>query len=395
MEDQLMSTRENERTRNMCASPLALARPVTVRRKSAANNWPSALGRPAQYTHKTIVETISYDEVEVTTQQDGPVREAVRHVEVPEDQAGRRLDNFLMRLLGDVPRSRVYRLVRRGEVRVNGRRASPEQRLKCHDTVRVPPVRREAPGAPPRIPQSLLATVREAVLHEDERLIVLNKPAGIAVHGGSGVSFGVIEALRALRPEETLELAHRLDRDTSGCLLIARKPASLRVLHELLREGLFEKGYLALLKGQWQLGRKRIDVPLRTDLRVAGERTVRAHATGKPAVTEFRPVQFFGSRATLVEVALHTGRTHQIRVHAAHVGHPVAGDEKYGDRPFNESLREFGLERMFLHAHSVSFTWPQGGEFSASAPLPADLAATLDALGETLKRGRRGSQGRR
>jgi 23S rRNA pseudouridine955/2504/2580 synthase len=313
--------------------------------------------------------------------QDSRAREPVRHIEVGEERAGQRLDNFLMRLLGDVPRSRVYRLVRRGEVRVNGRRAKPEQRLQWHDSVRVPPLRREAVSARASPSPQLLETIARAIAYEDERLIVLDKPPGVAAHGGSGVSFGVIEALRALRPKESLELVHRLDRDTTGCLLIARKASALRTLHALLREGRFEKGYLALVKGHWNLGHKRITAPLRTDLRLHGERTVRVHPEGKEAVSEFRPVQFFGKRATLLEVALHTGRTHQIRVHAAHAGHPIAGDEKYGDEEFNRRMRELGLKRLFLHAHRVGFEWPQGGEFSANTPLPADLRSVLERLG--------------
>jgi len=340
----------------------------------------SLLERLCQYNLKTTLETIIYAGTDVSTQQAEPRREGVRHVEVNEDAAGQRLDNFLMRLLKSVPKSRVYRLVRKGEVRVNGRRASPEQRLSLNDRIRVPPVHVDAPSAMPRMPAALLERVRDSILMEDERLIVINKPAGIAVHGGSGVSFGIIEALRALRPGEPLELAHRLDRDTSGCLLIARRPAVLRVLHALLREGQVDKAYLALLKGQWNLGKKRIEVPLRTDLREHGERTVRAHASGKEAVSEFRPVQFFRNRATLVEVALLTGRTHQIRVHAAYAGHPVAGDTKYGDEAFNEAMQKLGLTRMFLHAHSVGFQWPTGGEFSVNAPLPPELAAVIDRM---------------
>jgi 23S rRNA pseudouridine955/2504/2580 synthase len=317
---------------------------------------------------------------------EGQVREGVRHVEVGEDQVGVRLDNFLTKLLGGVPRSRVFRIVRRGEVRVNGKRASPEDRLQLGDKVRVPPISLPSPDAPPpvaRVPRTLVETVREAIITENDRLIVVNKPAGIAVHGGSGVSFGIIEALRAARPQETLELVHRLDRDTSGCLLVARKPAALRVLHAMMRDGQMQKGYLALVKGQWDLGKKRIDVPLNTEGRVGGERTVRVQAGGKTAVSTFKPVQFFRNRASVVEVDLDTGRTHQIRVHAAHVGHPVAGDDKYGDKDFNARMREEGLTRMFLHSHRISFDWPNGGDFSASAPLPADLATVLDALGES------------
>jgi 23S rRNA pseudouridine955/2504/2580 synthase len=186
--------------------------------------------------------------------------------------------------------------------------------------------------------------------------------------------------LRAQRPNQPLELVHRLDRDTSGCLLVARHAGTLRTLHALMREGAVEKRYLTLLRGRWELGSQRIDVPLRTDTRVGGERTVRASASGKDALSEFRPVQFFGRTATLMEVTLHTGRTHQIRVHAAHAGHPVAGDEKYGDEAFNTELRALGLSRMFLHAHSLSFTWPQGAPFSINTPLPPDLKALLDAL---------------
>jgi 23S rRNA pseudouridine955/2504/2580 synthase len=308
------------------------------------------------------------------------IRSPVQHLEVTVEEAGQRLDNFVQKRLGDIPRSRVYRVIRKGEVRVNGRRAGPETRLKAQDRIRLPPVRVLPPPEPGRPAPDLLARIQGAVIHEDKRLLVLDKPAGVAVHGGSGVSSGVIEALRALRPQESLELVHRLDRDTSGCLLVARDAATLRALHALLREAGFEKRYLALLKGHWQLGDKRIDVPLRTDTRVGGERTVRADASGKPSVSHFRPVQFFGKTATLVEVTLDTGRTHQIRVHAAHAGHPVAGDEKYGDEAFNDSLRGLGLTRMFLHASSLSFTWPQGGTFSVNAPLPPDLKGVLEGL---------------
>jgi len=315
-------------------------------------------------------------------------RPAVRHVEIDAEQAGRRLDQFLLKLFGSVPRSRIYRLVRKGEVRVNGHRADPAQRLQLNDKVRVPPVRIEPEGAPPRVPRALLERVKSAIIIENDKLLVIDKPSGIAVHGGSGLSFGIIEVLRALRPHDSLELVHRLDRDTSGCLLVARKASALRVMHALLREGEFEKRYLTLVKGHWQHGHKRIDVALRTDTRVGGERTVKAHVSGKQAVSDFRPLQFFAKRATLMEVGLLTGRTHQIRVHAAHAGHVVAGDSKYGDADFNQELAALGLERMFLHAHSVSFEWPEGGTFSASAPLPPDLASVVDALNAAVPRRR-------
>jgi 23S rRNA pseudouridine955/2504/2580 synthase len=322
---------------------------------------------------------------------DHSLRSAVRHVVVDIEAAGLRLDKLLGQLLPGVPRSRLFRLIRRGEVRVNGRRAGPEQRVSAGDSVRLPPVRESMPEAPRRVPAALIKTVQRAVIHEDERLLVLDKPAGLAVHGGSGLSFGVIEVLRASRPTETLELAHRLDRDTSGCLIVARRTSALRVLHALLRDGEVQKSYLALLAGRWNLGHKRIDAPLRTDQRVGGERTVTVHSSGKQARTEFKLVEHFGAKASLVEAILHTGRTHQIRVHAAHCGHPVLGDQKYGDQARNEALAAQGLKRMFLHAHSLAFTWPDGAEQSFSAPLPRELRAVLDTLaaGRSARAGQR------
>jgi 23S rRNA pseudouridine955/2504/2580 synthase len=296
---------------------------------------------------------------------------------------GQRLDNFLLRELAGVPRSRVYRLLRRGEVRVNGRRKAPDYRLVADDEVRLPPVRERpavAAGSRPP-PATLLAAVSGAIVYEDDRLLVLNKPAGLAVHGGSGLAFGAIEALRALRPDESLELAHRLDRDTSGCLLVARRRSALRALHALLREGRVEKHYTALVAGRWRLGRKIIDAPVLTHARQGSERVVRVHAAGKIAISEFTPLEHYRDFATCMDVAIRTGRTHQIRVHAAFAGHPIAGDEKYGDREFSVRLRELGLGRMFLHASSVSFTWPDSGEsFRIAAELPADLKALLTRL---------------
>lgn len=308
-------------------------------------------------------------------------KSAVRYVDITADDGGQRIDNFLLRQLKNVPRSRVYRLLRRGEVRVNGKRIGPEYRLATGDRVRIPPMRHEAVTGPSRVPDALIDRVRRSIVHEDADLIVLDKPAGLAVHGGSGIDFGVIEALRADRPKESLELAHRLDRETSGVLLIARRRSSLRELHRLMREGRVEKHYLALVAGQWQLGRKRIDVPLATRQLQGGERVVKARAGGKASATLFRPVEFFGKRATLMDVAIETGRTHQIRVHAAYAGHPVAGDDKYGDRELNERLRKLGLNRMFLHAQTVSFVWPESErEFTASVPLDDELKAVLDRL---------------
>lgn len=305
---------------------------------------------------------------------------AVRHREVDSERAGQRLDNYLLGELKGVPRSHVYRLIRSGQVRVNSGRTSPSYRLKAGDRVRVPPVGTRAPREAVATPDRL-DWLRERILYEDARVLVLDKPAGLAVHGGSSVSLGVIEALRLLRPEaKDLELVHRLDRGTSGCLVLAKRRSALRVLHELLREGQVDKRYLTLVKGPWPEGTTEIDAPLVTR-RVGGEARVKVDDSGKEARSTFRALDRFGKTASLLEVAIDTGRTHQIRVHAAHLGHPVAGDERYGDKDFNEYLKSFGLTRMFLHAHSSSFDWPDTGEpFNASAPLPDDLKAVLTAL---------------
>ncbi len=309
---------------------------------------------------------------------------------VTADEAGQRIDNFLMRLFKTVPRSRVYRLVRKGEVRVNRKRVAAEYRIQQGDEVRLPPVRIDADDEPGRPSSSLLELIERAVIFQDKHLLVIDKPAGVAVHGGSGMSFGVIEALRASRPRETLELVHRLDRDTSGCLLVARDRPTLTALHALIRNGGMRKTYLALVAGSWQLGTKRIDAPLATDDRRHGERHVRVAAAGKQSVSVFKPVQFLGSLATLMEVDIPTGRTHQIRVHASFAGHPLLGDDKYGDRERNAELRRLGLKRTFLHAQSVAFEWPGSGvPFHASAPLPGDLTAVLDAIIPMKRTGKR------
>jgi 23S rRNA pseudouridine955/2504/2580 synthase len=300
---------------------------------------------------------------------------------ITEQEAGQRIDNFLMRHFKSVPRSRVYRLLRKGEVRVNKKRVDAEYRMAAGDEVRLPPVRIDDSAEPGRPSSSLQELIEKSVIFQDKHLLVINKPPGVAVHGGSGMSFGVIEALRASRPRETLELVHRLDRDTSGCLCVARDRATLVALHALIRDSGMHKTYLGLVSGSWQLGTKRIDAPLATDGRSHGERHVRVAAAGKNSVSVFKPVQFFASAATLMEVDIPTGRTHQIRVHAAFAGHPLLGDDKYGDRDRNAEFKRLGLKRIFLHAQSVAFDWPGSGvPFHASAPLPDDLAAVLDAI---------------
>ena len=300
--------------------------------------------------------------------------------EIDSESSGQRLDNFLLGALKGVPRSHVYRLIRSGQVRVNKGRVRAGYRLKEGDRVRVPPVStKPTPGA-------VTATagvqwLAERILYEDARLLVLDKPAGMAVHAGSGISFGCIEALRSLRPDlRESDLVHRLDRGTSGCLLIAKRRSVLRQLHSVFRDGAVEKRYLALLCGQWAHGQVDIDVPLSTE-RLRGESFVRVHPEGKSASSNFRVVEHFGTLATLMEVLTATGRTHQIRVHATHAGHPIGGDDRYGADECNSLLGTLGLRRLFLHASSIEFVRPGTEEvFSASAPLPEDLARALDAV---------------
>jgi 23S rRNA pseudouridine955/2504/2580 synthase len=304
----------------------------------------------------------------------------VRHRDIDSERAGQRLDNFLLGELKGVPRSLVYRLIRSGQVRVNSGRTAPSYKLQAGDRVRVPPVGVRPPTQAVATPDRL-DWLGERIIYEDNRMLVVDKPAGLAVHGGSSISLGLIEALRLLRPTaKDLELAHRLDRGTSGCLLLAKRRSTLRVLHELLREGQLDKRYLTLVKGRWPDDIREVDAPLVTR-RVGGEARVKVDPAGKEARSTFRVLDRFGKTATLLEVSIDTGRTHQIRVHALHAGHPVAGDERYGDKDFNDYAKSFGLQRMFLHAHSVSFEWPETGDpFDASAPLPDDLKRVLTAL---------------
>jgi 23S rRNA pseudouridine955/2504/2580 synthase len=306
----------------------------------------------------------------------------VRSVKADEEDAGQRLDNFLFRTLKGVPKSHIYRLLRTGQVRVNKKRAKPDYRLEAGDELRLPPVRQEqkaSPGKPPHWQQEALTA---GILYEDERILVVNKPAGMAVHGGSGVSFGVIETLRVLRPDNPgLELAHRLDRETSGCLIVAKRRSAVRALHAAFREGNVEKHYLALLAGAWGGSERTVDAPLEKNRLEGGERMVKVSREGKSAESLFRPLQKFAS-ASLMDIRIFTGRTHQIRVHAAHLGHPVAGDDKYGDREANKALRAAGLKRMFLHAHRLAFPHPETGErLSLIAPLDDELQAVVRSLG--------------
>ncbi|MBN8726314.1 MAG: RluA family pseudouridine synthase [Xanthomonadales bacterium] len=308
-----------------------------------------------------------------------PPKPRAERVEVSEDRAGQRLDNFLAGRLKGVPRSLIYRICRSGEVRVNGGRARPDLRLSAGDTVRIPPVRlaERAPAAAP--PGADLERIEGVIIHEDRDFLVIDKPAGVASHGGSGISFGAIELMRAARPRDTLELVHRLDRDTSGVLVLARRRSALTGLQAAIREGRVEKRYLALVEGHLHQSRLPVDAPLRKSILQGGERMVRVDPEhGKPSRSVFLELERYAD-ASLVEVTLETGRTHQIRVHARHVGHPLAGDEKYGERDFNKTMRERGLRRLFLHAARFQFDLGEKS-FGFSAPLPAELARVIDAL---------------
>ncbi|SEO52645.1 RluA family pseudouridine synthase [Aquisalimonas asiatica] len=310
-------------------------------------------------------------------------RNGVRHVDVDSGSAGQRIDNFLARELKGVPRSRVHRLLRKGEVRVNGGRVRSGARLAAGDRVRIPPVAVDSvdPASGGEPPKGMQERIRDAVLHEDDRLLVLNKPSGIAVHGGSGVPWGVIETLRAIRPGTAfLELVHRLDRETSGCLLVAKRRSTLRTLHEVIRAGALEKRYLALVKGRLPKHPLPVEARLDRNARRDGERTVQVSAEGQAARSVFRRSEVF-REATLAEVSIATGRTHQIRVHGAHAGHPVAGDGRYGDQEWNKALRGLGLKRLFLHASGLRWTDPDNGaEHVYHAALPDELRAVLDEL---------------
>jgi 23S rRNA pseudouridine955/2504/2580 synthase len=309
-----------------------------------------------------------------------------RQVEIDAGHEGQRLDNFLMTALKGVPKTHIYRIVRKGEVRINKGRVKPDYRLKSGDILRIPPLRTAGAEVRARLsaPQAGAGFewLHDLVLYEDEALIAIDKPSGLAVHGGSGVSLGLIEALRALRPQARfLELVHRLDRDTSGCLLVAKKRAALVGLHAQLRDGKLDKRYLALIKGHWRGPARRIEATLVKHQLQSGERRVQVAAAGKESASRFSPRRTFED-ATLVEVRLLTGRTHQARVHAAHIGQPIAGDDKYGDAGFNRRMRALGLKRLFLHAASLGFTHPIDGEkLWIEAPLPPELTAVLERLG--------------
>ncbi|MDH3616453.1 MAG: RluA family pseudouridine synthase [Gammaproteobacteria bacterium] len=299
----------------------------------------------------------------------------VRKIRIDNELAGQRIDNFLRRELPGVPKGRLYRLLRRGEVRVNGGRIRAEYKLREGDEVRVPPARINAPGDAPAA--SHAAKLVDRVIYEDKRLLVIDKPTGMAVHGGSGISHGVIELLRHARPElRDLSLVHRLDRETSGCLVLAKRRSALRELHERFRDGVVEKNYLGLAIGDWQLGEQLIDKPLLVQHRKGGERHVVVSGGGKPAQTRVQLSRTFG-KYSLLQCAPLTGRTHQIRVHLQYLGFPLAGDERYGDEEENRRAKKFGLKRLFLHAQSIAFPDDSGNELHFTCPLADDLERFL------------------
>jgi 23S rRNA pseudouridine955/2504/2580 synthase len=314
---------------------------------------------------------------------------------VPASAQGQRLDNFLLRHLKGVPRSLVYRLVRTGAIRVNGRRAKVENRVSGGDAVRVPALDRpgEVTAAGTRtihVPEGMLRVLRQSLIHEDEDYLVLDKPAGVAVHGGSGLAYGIIEAMRLLYPATTLELGHRLDRETSGCLVLTKSRRGLAAFHDALRSGNVSKRYLALVAGRWEGPARRCDLPISQERDETGRRQMRAlegpaidgsEESGRSATSLFAPIERF-SGFTLMEVDIGTGRTHQIRVHGRALGYPVAGDHEYGDPRANRLARRLGLKRMFLHAQAIRFPDWQGDPLLFSAPLPADLEQVLQALSD-------------
>lgn len=309
---------------------------------------------------------------------------AVVHQVVGEEGGGQRIDNYLLRLCKGVPKSHIYRILRSGEVRVNSRRVEPTHRLRPGDEIRIPPVRlpARADAATAKVPPRDFD-----IVHEDAALIALNKPAGIAVHGGSGISFGVIEQLRQQRPgARFLELAHRLDRETSGLLLIAKKRSALIALHDMMRDGHIEKRYLTLVKGRWMNREQHVRLALHKYLTDEGERRVSVRADGKAAHSVVRLVTRW-ENFSLLEVELKTGRTHQIRVHLSHLGFPLCGDDKYGDFALNKALQKQGLKRMFLHAARLTLAHPNTGDpLALAAGLPEDLRHFVACLDENEKR---------
>ncbi|MGB0203938.1 MAG: 23S rRNA pseudouridine(955/2504/2580) synthase RluC [Neptuniibacter sp.] len=315
------------------------------------------------------------------TQQNSSAPTKVQFLEISDGNEGQRIDNFLLTKLKGVPKTLIYKILRKGEVRVNKKRIKPEYKLQIGDVVRVPPVRVAERQTPARIGAKLLEELEAAILYEDDDLIVVNKPSGIAVHGGSGISLGLIECFRQMRPRSNfLELVHRLDRDTSGCILLAKKRSALKLMHESLQKSTITKIYHALVMGSWSERTKRVDAPLRKNELKSGERIVKVAADGKKSLTEFKVLERYGKEATLVEARPITGRTHQIRVHCQFSGHSIVGDQKYGTDQDNAAMKSKGFNRLMLHAAELRFPLPSGGRKVVVAPLDLSLQKSLQQL---------------
>lgn len=308
---------------------------------------------------------------------DPEVMARVRHVQVTDNEDGQRIDNFLIRRCPGVPRSHIYRLIRKGEVRVDGGRIRQTRKLVAGEKVRIPPVKINE-TAQVKVPDRLAATAECNILYRHDDFLLVDKPAGVAVHAGSGLAFGLIDALRQALEEPQLELAHRLDRATSGCLLVGRNLKANRELQDLFRQRRVRKRYLALAHGRWPQHLAEIDVPLKKNVETAGERRVVVHRDGQQSRTLFAIRQRF-AQATLLDVELDTGRTHQIRVHCRHAGHPLVGDSRYGDNATNMHYRRKGLSRLFLHSCELAFDW-QGQSIEVQAPVDPDWENALSKL---------------
>lgn len=312
----------------------------------------------------------------------GVGKNSVKYCTISDDESGQRIDNYLMAKLKGVPKSKIYRIIRKGEVRVNKKRTTPSYKLQADDVVRIPPIQLEERGKAIPPSAATVTLLKNRILYEDDDILIINKPAGMSVHAGSTVRVGVIEALRHLYPKlPALELAHRLDAETSGCLVLAKKKRVLRELHQLLRNGEMSKIYWTLTKGKWRRMEKIVDVPLKKDFQAGGKHVVEVKSGGKSALTEFKNLEEFDG-ASFMEVKLYTGRTHQIRVHAAHQDHAIAGDDRYGDSEFNKLAKRKGLKRMFLHARCISFVLPSSEQrITVTAPLDDELTACLNQFG--------------
>jgi len=319
----------------------------------------------------------------------GLSKDSVNYVEIDESGEAQRIDNFLFKNLKGVPKSHVYRILRGGEVRVNKKRVNQTYRLKLGDQLRIPPIR---VAEKHEVEEAHIPAVEFPIIYEDDALVVVNKPSGVAVHGGSGVSFGIIEQMRRARPQaKFLELVHRLDRETSGVLLLAKKRSALTAMHEIMREGNSDKRYFALVLGQWKNVKQHVKLPLHKFDTPQGEKRVMVRDGGQASHTIFTLQKSWAPQNdqtgfSLLEAQLKTGRTHQIRVHLSHLGFPIAGDDKYGDFACNKVLMKQGLKRMFLHAHSIAFAHPLTGEpMHLTAPLPKELESFIVKLDSAAK----------